>query len=169
MDLIFAHWIFTAAATLAAGTGLDWPIMAAQRLAPPAITETIVIEDVWTPGTICATGQAGCVPTPGGFTGGSRTQAICMDRGVWTVTLRLGIRPSPVGTTGYGHVWLSGPETIHLTAFAASPTAWPLYATTVTVATESRACWRLVYDLWGSAAVNEDQRVTRLTVHRAGP
>lgn len=168
MPLIFAKWIITSAITLTAGTGIEWPQMAAQQLAPPAITEQVVIEDIWTPGTICPSGDPTCVPSPGGFTAGSRSQLYCVERGVWTVNFRMGTRPGPVGTNGYGRVWLSGPEAIHLLEFAGSQTAWPTYATTVTVATEGQACWRLVYDLWGTVVINEDPRVTRLTIHRAG-
>lgn len=165
--MIFGHWIFTLAATLAPGTGLDWPVMAAQRLAPPAIHETIVWEDVWTPGTVCATGDPACVPTPGGFTGGRGWQSICVQPGVYVVHFRLGLQPGPAAG---GHVWLHGPggQVVHLTDYRASPDAWPLRSTSAALAADTASCWSLRYEGWGTATINPDPRVTLLTVHRAG-
>lgn len=166
MNLLFAKWIFTIAATLTPGTDQPWPVMAAQRLAPPAITEQILRDDVWVPGTICQSGDPNCVPTAGGFTGGNRYQHFCVEPGVYQVNFRLGLMPGPAAT---GRVWLHGPDgTVHLLAYQSAPDTWPTYSTSAAIAADSAGCWTLRYDGWGAATVNPDPRVTLLTIHRAG-
>lgn len=166
MNLLFAQWIFTIAATLPAGTDLQFPAMAAQRLAPPTITEQILHDDVWVPGTICQSGDPTCVPSPGGFTGGNRYQHFCLAPGVYVAIFRLGLMPGPATT---GRIWLHGPGGVtHLLAYRSAPDEWPTWSTSTAIAADLDGCWSLRYDGLGAVTVNPDPATTRLTIHRAG-
>lgn len=169
MNLLFAKWIFLASLQLPAGVGLELPRMHLAQPSDGAITELIAIEDVWTPGTICKPTDTACVPTDGGFTGGAVHQSFCVDRGVYVVTMSLGIQPQklPDGEAA-GKLWLAGPgdERILLMQFFAAPALDSFQSGSAVVRAEAFTCFGLRYDLSGPATVNP--ATTRLTIHRAG-
>lgn len=165
MNLFFAYWILAAAATLGAGENQPFPAMVGWRTAPPAITDASAAVEV-----VVGEGQP-CPGDPNCFIPPTREirlqQSFCVQPGVYQVHLRLGLMPGPAGG---GRIWLHGPDGIlHLLNYQAAPDAWPTYSTSTAIAADSAGCWTLRFDGWGAATVNPDPRVTRITIHRAGP
>ena len=172
MDLIVAKWILTASLQLLAGTGLELPRLHLAQPSPALIGELIAIEDVWVPGVVCPPVKPGtvsdCVPTEGGFTRGAVHQSFCVDRGVYVVNLRLGMRPAGMWTAD-GRVWLATREGSQLLLeWANEPSRTTYQSGSAVVRAEAFTCVRLTYDSSGRAFVDPDPRVTSFTIHRAG-
>lgn len=158
MDLlIFAKWIFTAATQLTTGAH-DWPLMHPEVTSPARITE-LHTEDPWT-------GTGTPVPMPPG----KLRELFCLDRGIYTVEMRLGMLPTGRGPVD-GRVWLaelSSPgapvRTQLLMEFSAEGRAPTFQASAIGVRVEAWTCFSLRYDSTGPARVSPDPRYTFLTI-----
>lgn len=164
MDLIFAKFIFTAAAILGPAPS-DLPVLLqvtpkiAEVYQMVAIAEDVVREP-------CPPGPPGVVVAcPGPLFVMKQFQTFCMGPGVYTVTVRLGlIAQAPVG----GHLWLVGEKGESLvSSFRAAPGAPAYMAASLQVPAPARdTCFDFRFESSGPVEVIAEPGVSFVTIGR---
>lgn len=174
--IAFAKWAFHTAIALGAGDGHAWPLMQAMVLAPPAVYEQLEVDGAVVQPSTCSAFMSTCT-TPWDGAPGRWAQRFCVaGPGAYTVTLTAAIGTAAGETPVHGRVWLTRvtrgwgerTETALLAAFRALPGEISQAYGAVTVAAPAGACYALSYDADGQVSVDPDQRVSFLTIHRAG-
>lgn len=161
MELVFAKFVFSAAAVLAGSSDLP----ALKEITPPQasiypnfeVYETLVREP-------CPPGADVC---PGPLFVARIRQVLCTNPGVYTVTLRLGLLAN-WGAIG-GKAWLVSPggsESI-LAAFNAAPGSPAYVAASLQVASPAVAtCYRIRLEASGPVEVIAEPGVSFVTIGR---
>lgn len=161
MELVFAKWIFTAAAVLNGST--DLPVL--KEVTPPQVNlftntevyETLVKEP-------CPPGSNIC---PGPLFVARIRQVMCTNPGVYTVTTRMGLL-APWGPVS-GKLWLVAPggsETL-LAAFQAAPGAPAYVGGSLQVASPAYgSCYRVRFESNGPVEVVAEPGVSFVTFGR---
>ena len=161
MELVFAKWIFTAAAVLNGST--DLPFL--KEVTPQQVnifTSTEVYENfVKEP---CHPGANVC---PGPLFVARHRQLLCTNPGVYTVTTRMGLL-APWGAVS-GKLWLVAPggSEALLAAFQAAPGAPAYVGASLQVASPAYgSCYRVRFESNGPVEVVADQGVSFVTIGR---
>lgn len=162
MELIFAKWIFTAAAIIGPGNKLDLPLASQVTAGIPQVYELVAMSDpIPCPPTYPGMASPPCQPSPTLV-----FQQFCTVPGVYTFTVRLGLlAQAPVG----GKLWLElpgGGEAL-VAAFTAAPGAPAYLAGSLQVASvRQESCYGFRYEANGPAEIIADPRVSFLSVGR---
>lgn len=162
MELIFAKFVFTAAAVLGPGAAVDLPFLKEITPLQAHVFSGSEVYETKIP--------AVCDPVAGTCTGPifeiRQRQLLCTNPGVYTVTVRLGlIAQAPIG----GKVWLVSPggSEALLAAFNAAPGAPAYVAASLQVASAGfGSCYRVRFEANGPAEVIAEPGVSFVTVGR---